>query len=195
MKKFLFYIAIISFGTLIFSPNQQIKQYRSNTIKIVQPEKVVADSIPVPVKKWQVANSPRPLIGTDNINLALDYYQNMGMSKQGAAYLVGDFLQEKPSAFIDGNPCGGVLGDGGLANGFAQWHPDRRFDMPCQFDAQLNWAVNIEMMRDMPSLKTALFDPNSSPATIQYLIQRWERYSFEGDRFYYGANILNQISS
>lgn len=193
MKNFLIYVVIVALGSLLFADTDQVKKVVKEATKPAVVQATTKSVVP-PIKKWEIINSPRELVGVEKINASLAHYQNMGMSKQGAAYLVGNFIQEKPSAFIDGNPCAGVMGDGGRAHGFGQWHPDRRFDMPCGFEEQLSWAVNTEMVRDTPDLKQALFDINSSPSTIAYLIKKWERYGEEGNRFYYGESILSQLS-
>jgi hypothetical protein len=122
-------------------------------------------------------------------NTALQYYQSTGMTKLGASFLVGDFLQE--SRLV---ACGNH-GDGGLSWGFAQWHPDRRNDMPCDFSAQLAWAVNVEMARHTPTLKSALYDPNATVAMLEAQIYKWEVYGVQGNRFEYGQQIYNQISN
>ncbi len=115
-------------------------------------------------------------------------YQDMGMSKQGAAYLVGNFVGE---SYL--KACS-QPGDGGRALGLAQWHPERRYDMPCDYVEQLKWAVDVEMPRDTPSLKTALFNPDIDVGTIQHELYKWERWGTLGGRWIYAADIHTQIN-
>ena len=151
---------------------------------------------PAPVDKPWTVTTVIQGVAPDTINRALAVYNSQGLSKTGAAYIIGNFMQEKRSAFITLDPCGGTLGDGGAAHGFGQWHPARRVDMPCGFDEQLIWAVNVEMPRDAghngyanlgDRLKTDNVDD------IIYGIKQWERYGHEGSRFQYGAEILANI--
>jgi hypothetical protein len=136
---------------------------------------------------WAVASSPRINVTPEQINIALAHYQDLGLSKQGAAYLVGNFVGE--SSLV---PCG-VPGDGGLALGLGQWHPNRRFDMPCDYVAQLDWAFNVEMVRERPTLRQALVDPSTSAYTIMAEMYGWERWGQLGGRWIYAQNILSQI--
>jgi hypothetical protein len=136
---------------------------------------------------WTVTTTPVATATVDKINTALALYQDMGMSKQGAAYLIGNFMGE--SHLI---PCGNY-GDGGQAQGLAQWHPGRRYDMPCDYVEQLKWAVNVEMVRDTPALHDVLFDPNADIATIQYQLYRWERWGTLGARWVYAQAVYNQL--
>ena len=144
-------------------------------------------AIPVPQPaKWAVSTGMHG-VDASVINAALDHYQAMGMSKLGASYIVGDFIQE---SYL--NPCG-QPGDGGEALGFAQWHSGRRADMPCDFNAQLDWAVNVEMQRHTPALRAALFDSNSTDDELQSLIYQWELYGYQGLRYSYAQAIYQSL--
>lgn len=150
---------------------------------------------PVEDKPWTVGIAVNG-VAPEVINRALAVYKSQGLSKAGASYIIGNFMQEKRSAFVTLDPCGGTLGDGGAAHGFGQWHPARRVDMPCGFDEQLIWALTVEMPRDAAGngygcLCDALRADDVSE--IIYRIQRWERYGHEGSRFQYGAEILANI--
>lgn len=149
------------------------------TASVAQP--VVAKSY------WAVASSPTSAVSVDQINTALAHFQDMGMSRQGAAYLVGNFMSESNLT-----PCG-TPGDGGLALGLGQWHPGRRIDMPCGYTEQLTWAVNVEMVRDTPDLRNVLFDPVADSYTIMVYLQKWERWGTLGPRWVYAQAIINQI--
>jgi len=152
-------------------------------------EEVVATPEPVVPERYAVSSSPHGAVSVDTINLALGVYQDMGMTKQGAGYLVGNFIAESKMV-----PCG-LYGDGGLAQGLGQWHPTRRQDMPCDLVEQLKWAVEVEMVRDSGGhkLKAWLFDPSASADTISLGLKQWERYGLEGNRRLYGDKIFNQL--
>lgn len=170
------------------------------TVKAKAMEAVAVKTTPAEPPKpapWSVDSSPNG--GTELVNKAIALYQSMGLTKQGTAMIVGNFLQEKSSAFVTGEPCGGTAGDGGLAMGFGQWHPGRRTDMPCGFNEQLTWAVNIEMVRDDQhngghSLSGLLRDPNATPEQLDRAIYLWERYGHKGLRYEYGIALLNQLN-
>lgn len=162
-------------------------EHSPTTEPVALPTASAAQPVVVKAPAWAVAYSPVGNVSVDNINTALAHYQDMGMSRQGAAYLVGNFMGE--SHLI---PCGNY-GDGGLAQGFGQWHPGRRYDMPCDFKEQLTWAVNVEMVRDTPALRDVLFDPNASTYTIMASIQSWERWGTLGARWTYAQSIINQL--
>lgn len=145
-----------------------------------------------PVEKWAV-NHPVGQVAPEHINHALAVYKRMGLSKAGAAYLVGNFAQESPHEFT--SPCS-HYGDGGAALGFGQWHTARRVDMPCDVTKQLKWAVNVEMPRDAAGNGYASLSDrlrSNDVADIVYGIRQWERYGVEGLRFTYGAQIYNSI--
>lgn len=138
---------------------------------------------------WAVKTSPHPDVSVATINRMLAHLQKKGFSKQGAAYLTGNFIGESHLV-----PCGNV-GDGGQAEGFAQWHPGRRYDMPCGFIEQLDWAIDVEMVRDSagsyPCLCEAL--KTSDTALIMLRLQQWERWGVLGNRWIYATNIYSQL--
>lgn len=174
------------------APTSTLPAAKATEAPAVQPQP--APGRPTP---WAIQNSPNG--GTDNVNKALALYQDMGLTKQGAAMLIGNFLQEKPSAFATGDPCGGVPGDGGLAEGLGQWHPGRRADMPCGFTDQLKWAVDVEMVRDNErggghNLAALLRDPNATTGQLDAAIKAWERYGTKGARYEYGIAVLAQLN-
>lgn len=146
---------------------------------------------------WAVKSAPNGTL--EGVNKALSLYQDMGLSKQGAAMLVGNFLQEMPQAFRTGDPCHtSGTGDGGLALGFGQWHPGRRVDMPCGFTDQLTWAVNTEMVRDNRNggghnLGALVRNNAATPLQLDHAIKLWERYGYKGSRYEYGLSILGQL--
>lgn len=146
---------------------------------------------------WAFTSVPRTDVSLEWANAALAFYQQKGLTKTGAAYILGNYMQEMPVAFQYGDPCHvSGFGDGGDALGFGQWHPGRRYDMPCGFYEQLDWAL-LEMDRDAAgmgysSLKDAL--QTDDIALIKDRIKRWERYGVEGRRFSYGDYLLNHLT-
>lgn len=157
--------------------------------EIVQPS---AAPVPPPVPRW-IINMPVNGVSPEKINVALSIYQDMGLTKTGAAFIVGNFLHESPTAFTD--PCK-QYGDGGLALGFGQWHPGRRVDMPCTVVEQLKWAVATEMPRDARNNGYASLDARlrtDDANDIMRGIRQWERYGIEGKRYYYGQIIFDAI--
>lgn len=148
---------------------------------------------PAPPEVWDVASSPHARVSVDQINQMLALFKAKGVTKQGAAYLTGNFIAE--SYLL---PCAAERGDGGLAWGLAQWHPGRRADMPCELAAQVDWAIDVEMPRDAAagryrSLKDVLYDPNAGRADFLQGFKQWERYGVEGNRAVYGDAIMSQL--
>lgn len=143
-------------------------------------------------KAWTVSTSPHAKVSVARINETLAILRELGLTKMGAAYLVGNFIAE---SYV--TPCG-VRGDGGVADGLAQWHPGRRVDMPCGLREQLVWAVNVEMPRDAakggyPSLAARLRDPNETPQGILLGFKQWERYGLEGNRAVYAKQVYESL--
>lgn len=115
---------------------------------------------------------------------ALAYYMDTGLSKTASAYLVGNLVAESGL-----NEAG--TGDSGLALGIAQWHPNRRYDMPADFRGQLEFVL-IEMRRQTPVAYNLLISaPTASQASQAVYI--FEAYGIEGNRFGYAEQILERI--
>lgn len=159
------------------------------TATITKSEPAPQQTAPKPAR-WAVSTSPHPQATVAEINTALQVYQDKGMPKLAAAYLIGNFIGESHL-----KPCDTIKGDGGRAWGLAQWHPGRRADMPCDYVAQLHWAIDVEMQRDSPDSKATLFNPNSGVADIQQALKNWERWGTLGARWVYAANIYAQIEA
>lgn len=156
------------------------------------PQPAVVTPAPPVDQPWTVGISLHG-VSPESINNALAIYKEMGLSKEGAAYIIGNYIQESPTAFI--NPCE-RYGDGGRALGFGQWHPGRRADMPCTVNEQLKWAVSVEMPRDaLGNGYRSLSDRlrSNDIGDIVYGIKQWERYGHEGNRFVYGHQIYTAI--
>lgn len=158
---------------------------------ITKSEPAPKQTAPAPAR-WAVSSTPHSIATVDEINTALAVYQDKGMPKLAAAYLIGNFISE---SYL--KPCdhSRPRADGGAAWGLAQWHPNRRQDMPCDYVAQLHWAVDVEMQRDSPASRATLFDPNSGVGDIQQALKNWERWGTLGGRWVYAANIYAQIQS
>ena len=113
----------------------------------------------------------------------------MGLTKQGAAMLIGNFIAESG---LDPQGC---RGDRGTACGLGQWRFGRTEGLPEGYLEQLRWAVEIEMVRDFGGhhLKELLVNPAASSADIMVGLKAWERWGFEGGRRAFGLEILSQI--
>jgi hypothetical protein len=163
----------------------------ADPITPVETPQPVAAAAPVD-KPWVVTQTVHG-VHPDSINNALAVFKGIGLTKEGAAFIVGNYAQESAHAFTD--PCVS-FGDGGLALGFGQWHPARRVDMPCTVNAQLIWSVDVEMPRDaLHNGYVSLSDrlKSNDIADIKNGIKRWERYGYEGNRFLYGQQIYDEI--
>lgn len=166
--------------------NEQVEA-KAKPAAPIPPAATIRDiSTPTKPAAWQVT-TPVGGVPTETINTALQTLQNLGLTKEGAAYLTGNFIQESR---LDPGNC---TPDGDLACGIAQWHPGRRADMPAGLVPQLEWAFNTEMKRDTPYLRDALMNPESDLYGIKQAIKRWERWGVLGNRWQYGADILNQL--
>ena len=182
MEKAYAIIVVLVIGGLFY---QKIEQ--PQPIVIQEPIAVAQE---VKIEKWAVETSPHSAVSVERINEVMGILQENGLSKQGTAYLTGNFIAE--SHLI---PCGNY-GDGGLALGLGQWHPNRRYDMPCGLKEQIEWALNVEMPRDAGShrnLAEVLKDATATPYELLANIEGYERYGIEGNRKMYGEQILNQL--
>lgn len=178
-----------SFGSDTNVPTTPVQAKAPDDLKKPEVLAPVVASTPV---RW-TATAPVNGVSVASLNNALAIYRDKGLSKTGAAYLIGNFAQESPSAFVD--PCL-RYGDGGRALGFGQWWPARRADMPCTVNEQLVWAIDVEMPRDArhngyASLSDRLRTDNVQDITTG--LKQWERYGIEGNRYVYGQQLLNQI--
>ena len=182
-------------GREIVSAAPAIKQDRggSDSKTVIKPskKKIVQPVAKKPASEpsWEVKTSPHSLVDVATINRMLAHLEKKGLSKEGAAYLTGNFIGESHLV-----PCGNT-GDGGQAMGFGQWHPSRRYDMPCGFIEQLDWAIDVEMPRDSagsyPCLCEALKTANIP--LIMLRTQQWERWGVLGARWIYANNIYSQL--
>ncbi|MCK9461431.1 MAG: phage tail tip lysozyme [Proteobacteria bacterium] len=186
MEKAYAIIVVLVIGGLFY---QRIEQ--PQPIIVQEPIAVAQEVV---IEKWAVTTSPHSAVSVEKINEVIGILQANGLTKQGTAYLTGNFIAE--SHLI---PCGNY-GDGGLAQGLAQWHPGRRYDMPCGLVEQIEWALNVEMPRDAKgmgytNLSETLKDPSATPESLLVGIQKYERYGIAGNRRWYGEEILKQLGA
>lgn len=116
-----------------------------------------------------------------SVTTAVEFFQYKGLTNEGVAYLVGNFAAEsglRPDA----------IGDGGLALGIAQWHPERRVGLPDTLEGQLSWAWSE--IQHYP-LASAVY--GSNVWLIQNGIKGYEGYGVEGNRFEYARELLKEL--
>lgn len=142
-----------------------------------------------PVTTWTTTVDPSGKGQVEKINIALALYKSMGMTKQGAAMLIANFLSESG---LDPANC---RGDGGTACGLGQWRFGRQAGLPTGYEEQLRWAVETEMVRDSGGhlLKQHLFNPTATPDDIYLGLSKWERWGIAGDRYTVGTELINHI--
>lgn len=159
----------------------------------VKPEPTPAPA-PEPPKPatWAVTSSPHARVSVERINEVLAHLQAKGLTKQGAAYLTGNFIAEN---YLSPDGCDG---DGGTACGLGQWRFGRREGMPAELIPQLDWAIDVEMPRDHSrggghNMHGLLYDANATRADLLQGLKGWERYGVEGNRGVYGDAIYAQL--
>jgi phage protein D len=130
------------------------------------------------------------------IKRAVNFYLGKGMSLEGAAYLVGNYIQESSLNHLANNGLGNI--------GLAQWDASRRATnggIPLgtnDFVKQMEWAI-AEMVTDSVNsgenhnVREKLNGTNIS--AITHALSRWERYggNEEGGRYAYGAQLLEAL--
>lgn len=121
----------------------------------------------------------------DKVGDALAFYLDKGLSKTAASYLVGNLVAESHLDHTN------KTGDGGLAWGLAQWHPNRRHDMPADYHGQLQFVLT-EMQRTTPEAYRIITN-NPSEYDAARAMKIFEGYGIEGARFSYAAHILQKI--
>lgn len=121
----------------------------------------------------------------DKVADALAFYMDKGLTKTAASYLVGNLVAESKLDHTN------KTGDGGRAWGLAQWHPNRRHDMPADYHGQLNFVL-VEMRRQTPQAYE-IVTGNPTPYDMQVAMKIFEGYGIEGGRYQYGAHILSRI--
>lgn len=154
----------------------------------VQPKPAVVE--PPKPAVWSIANSPHGRVPVERINQVLAHLQARGLTKEGAAYLTGNFISE---SYLEWDNC---HGDGGTACGIAQWRGGRQAGMPQGLIEQIDWALDYEMPRHANAagygcLCAAVKSSNIN--VIKATIKLWEVYGLEGGRYQYGAAIYAQL--
>lgn len=139
--------------------------------------------------RWAVSTDPSGRGLTEAINIALATYQDMGLTKQGSAMLIANFIEE---SHLDPSNCDG---DGGTACGIGQWRFSRQEGMPAGYQEQLKWAVEVEMIRDSGGhmLRQLLFDPNASTEIIYEGLSNWERWGIANHRYAWGVSLHEML--
>lgn len=116
---------------------------------------------------------------------ALAYYLDQGLSKTAAAYLVGNLVAESNLDHTN------KTGDGGRAWGLAQWHANRRYDMPADYHGQLAFVLT-EMQRQTPEAYR-LITNDPTPQQAAQAMKIFEGYGVEGGRFAYAQQIAVKL--
>lgn len=146
--------------------------------------KPVKKHTPKPVKAPVEAVKPvEKVYAHDKEGVAFEFY-SQHFSPLVAVNLMGTIKQE--SGFAHNGTCG----DGGLACGLFQWHPDRRYDMPDTYEGQLEFSIK-EMKRDSPTVYT-LLKQTTDTYTIRLSIHSWIRWGDTGARWIYADQYLNK---
>lgn len=133
----------------------------------------------------------------DKIAAAVKFYKDKGLSDEGAAYMVGNLLQES-GLRTD------AVGDNGKAFGLAQWRIDEASG--ARWKAYLKWAeqnkkdpgdfyaqLEYTMVEGETYNKGLTALKGNDKAAIMRFIKGYEGYSEEGSRFGYGEDILRNI--
>jgi hypothetical protein len=134
----------------------------------------------------------------ERAKVAFQFYKSKGFSDSGAAYMVGNLMQESTL-----NPA--ANGDGGRAWGLAQWRDDAASGArwikykewaaanskePGDFFAQLEYTI-VEGNQYDSGLKK--MKGNNVQEHMQF-VKAYEGYSEEGSRFGYAQDILNNVA-
>lgn len=130
-------------------------------------------------------------VDPDKIRRAINFYLSRGLSVEGSAYLVGNYIQESSLDHQIVNAFGNT--------GLAQWDANRQLfggGIPLgdnDFERQMGWALE-EMISDGNlmghDVRSAL--NGSDINSIMRGLSDWERYggNEEGYRYRYGAQLL-----
>lgn len=127
----------------------------------------------------------------DKVRSAYHFYRVHGLSRIGAAYLVGNLCQES-TLRVD------AVGDGGSAYGLAQWVGGRQDGMPspdAPFEDHLAFVL-LEMERDGDRNGHNVLEAvhGTDRDAIVKGLKRWERYGVEGRRYVFGQSIFEAVS-
>jgi len=130
----------------------------------------------------------------EKIRSAIAFYKSKGFSDSGAAYMVGNLLQESNL-----NPA--AVGDNGKAFGLAQWRIDAASG--ARWLGYLNWAKNsgknpgdFYAQLEYTIVEGQTYNANLSSmkgndkSAHMKFIKGYEGYSVEGKRFGYAEDIL-----
>lgn len=153
---------------------------------VIQREKTASVAIAKPAEPAPKPEPPKLVCGPADPQHIYNVLRSIGVPHISAIQQLGSWRHE--SGF---NPCQ-KEGDGGIAWGLNSWHPGRRQDMPQQLDAQIKWAIQVEMPRDCRACYDA-FMAGESKWTVRAAIKKSTRWGIEGRRWYYADVFYNQI--
>jgi len=144
-------------------------------------------------------------MGPQDMQTGFKYMQHqLGFTRQGAAYLVGNIQQE--SSWNGTRSWGEVLNDGSQKNSglvsWAEFKGNRRrvkqiedyLGKPIEkasHTEQLN-AIKWELETYYPNEYKVFTDPNASDQQLKSASEKYLRYAHEGDRFEFAKQLLNQ---
>ena len=133
----------------------------------------------------------------ERAKVAFQFYKSKGFSDSGAAYMVGNLMQE---SMLD--PA--ANGDNGKAWGLAQWREDAASG--ARWIKYKEWAAaNGKQVGDFQAqLEYTIVEGNQYNSGLTMMkgsdieehkkfIKAYEGYSHEGNRFGYGQDILNNV--
>lgn len=173
---------------MIKSKEQLIKEQADKQEQLRKRNEELEKQLQAKIKRDQWVASLKFSVGgapADKVGVALAHYLDKGLSKTATAYLVGNLITESKLDHTN------RTGDGGKAWGLAQWHPNRRYDMPHDYVGQLDFVL-IEMKRQTP-LAYQIITNNPSPAEASRAMKIFEGYGIEGNRYALGRQILQRL--
>lgn len=166
----------------------QLQQEQEKKLELQKQNEELQRKLQAKIQREQYIASLSFSVGgapADKVGTALAHYMDKGLSKTAAAYLVGNLIAESKLDHTN------KTGDGGLAWGLAQWHPNRRHDMPADYIGQLDFVLH-EMQRQTPQAY-AIVTGSPSPSDMAVAMKIFEGYGVEGGRYLYGQHILSRI--
>lgn len=120
--------------------------------------------------------------------LVYQILRETGVPRESAIQLLGSWKTESGGDF---NQCQ-QIGDNGQAWGLNSWHPGRRYDMPFELRAQINWAVHTEMKRDCSSCYERIM-AGGDVYSIRVAIQQTTRWGVPGARWSYADQFASMF--
>ena len=182
-------------GTELYKSIYPMIDFIKNLMKVAEGQaKTAAEGKPTDDLSVDVTPANVPGGKDDKIKAALAFYKSKGFSDTGAAYMVGNLLQEsglRPEA----------VGDNGKAFGLAQWRIDQAAG--ARWLGYLKWAKeNNKQVGDFyAQLEYTIVEGQKYNAGLSMMkgndknahkrfIKGYEGYSVEGNRFGFAEGIL-----